>query len=333
MRLTDDMKRVVLEQRLGFVATVNADGTPNLSPKGTTTVWDDERLCFAHIRSPRTIGNLRRNPAIEINVVDPFARRGYRFAGTGAVHEGDETYRRGLELLRSRDYGAYEERVEAIVVIDVKRAEPVTSPVYDLPNVSEEEVRRSYEERYEELRATLRAPEPPLSDGVVTLRPPLPSDVPAVTRACQDPEIHRWLAFLPSPYTEDSGRYYVADAEAMWRRGRRASFVIVDADGVFLGTAALTFHDDGVASVGYWLAAEARGRGAATRATSLIARWAFDAIGVERLELTTEPGNEASQRVAERAGFTREGVLRGHLKTPDGRRDSVVFARLPDDVR
>jgi uncharacterized protein len=73
--LTEDMRRVVREQRLGFVATVCPDGTPNLSPKGTTVVWDDEHLIFADLRSPRTVANLRSNPAVEVNVVDPVARR------------------------------------------------------------------------------------------------------------------------------------------------------------------------------------------------------------------------------------------------------------------
>src|SRR5512132_2686779 len=83
--LTEDMQRVVRQQRLGFVATVCPDGTPNLSPKGTTTVWDDDHLIFADIRSPHTITNLKRNPAIEVNVVDPMVRKGYRFKGTATV--------------------------------------------------------------------------------------------------------------------------------------------------------------------------------------------------------------------------------------------------------
>ena len=83
--LTEDMKRMVREQRLGFVATVCPDGTPNLSPKGTTTVWDDDHLVFAHLYSPNTVANLRHNPAIEINVVDPVVRKGYRFKGTAEV--------------------------------------------------------------------------------------------------------------------------------------------------------------------------------------------------------------------------------------------------------
>jgi len=81
--LTQDMKRVVNEQQLGFIATVCPDGTPNLSPKGTTAVLDDNHLVFADVCSPRTIANLRLNSAVEINVVDPLCRKGYRFKGVG----------------------------------------------------------------------------------------------------------------------------------------------------------------------------------------------------------------------------------------------------------
>src|SRR5215207_1222536 len=88
VRLTDDMKRIVLEQRLGYAATVCADGTPNLSPKGTTTVFDDDHLMFADIHSPDTVRNLQRNPAIELNVVDPIVRKGYRFKGPLIRMEG-----------------------------------------------------------------------------------------------------------------------------------------------------------------------------------------------------------------------------------------------------
>jgi len=79
MKLSADMQRVVREQRLGFVATVTPDGRPNLSPKGTTGLWDDERLFFADIASPGTVANLRANPHVEVNVVDPILRKGFRF--------------------------------------------------------------------------------------------------------------------------------------------------------------------------------------------------------------------------------------------------------------
>jgi uncharacterized protein len=146
------MQRIVLEQRLAYHATVCPDGTANLSPKGTTTVYDDDHLFFAEIRSPQTIANVRANPSIEVNVVDPVARRGYRFKGTATVHEGDDVHARGLELLRERDYGAYAERVRAIVLIRVERAEPLTSPAYDLGH-TEEELVAQYTAYYASLRA------------------------------------------------------------------------------------------------------------------------------------------------------------------------------------
>lgn len=159
--LTDDMKRVVLEQRLAYHATVCPDGTPNLSPKGTTSVFDDDHLFFAEIRSPQTLANLRANPAIEVNVVDVLARRGYRFKGTASIHEGDEVYERALELLRERDYGAYEDRVRAIVLIRVERAEPVTSPAYDAGHTEAELI-----EQYVAYYAGLHSPAP--SDASAT---------------------------------------------------------------------------------------------------------------------------------------------------------------------
>src|SRR5215469_6232823 len=82
----DDMRRVVREQRLGFHATVCEDGTPNLSPKGTTAVWDDSHLFFAHLHSDQTVANICRGSQVEINVVDPFVRKGYRFKGPATVY-------------------------------------------------------------------------------------------------------------------------------------------------------------------------------------------------------------------------------------------------------
>ena len=78
-KLTAEARRVVTEQRLAFVATVCPDGTPNVSPKGTIAVWDDDHLVFADIRSPGTVANISWNPAVELNIVDPFSRKGFRF--------------------------------------------------------------------------------------------------------------------------------------------------------------------------------------------------------------------------------------------------------------
>src|SRR6516225_5711156 len=99
--LTPDMRRVVREQRLGYIATVCADNTPNLSPKGTTTVWDDDHLIFADICSPGTIENLRGNPAIEINIVDPIVRKGYRFKGRATVLDQGPLFSEVMDFYRN----------------------------------------------------------------------------------------------------------------------------------------------------------------------------------------------------------------------------------------
>jgi uncharacterized protein len=127
--LTDDMKRVVREQRLAYVATVCADGTPNLSPKATTTVWDDDHLIYADIRSPNTRKNLRHQPVLEINVVDPIARKGYRFKGRATVVSAGPRFEAGVAFYQR--HGQYYP-IKAIVFIKVERALPLTSPAYDL---------------------------------------------------------------------------------------------------------------------------------------------------------------------------------------------------------
>jgi uncharacterized protein len=141
--LTDEMKQLVREQRLGYVATISPDGTPNLSPKGSLTVWDDQRLVFADVESPHTIRNLGGNPRVEVNVVDPFSRKGFRFRGQGTVIRSGDTYWKILEMYKAE--GADVRRVRAAVLIDVLQAAPLVSPVY-LVGLTEEEVRRLWEE-------------------------------------------------------------------------------------------------------------------------------------------------------------------------------------------
>jgi predicted pyridoxine 5'-phosphate oxidase superfamily flavin-nucleotide-binding protein len=153
--LTDEMKRVVREQRLGYAATVCPDGTPNLSPKGTTTVWDDDHLVFADIRSPRTVSNLHENPAIELNVVDPIARKGYRFKGEGAVVKAGPLYDDILAFYGDLVPDATD-RIESIVLVKVERALPLISPAYDL-GLSEAEVRDRWKQHYDGLAQGDRA--------------------------------------------------------------------------------------------------------------------------------------------------------------------------------
>src|SRR5215216_6005795 len=113
--LTQEMKRVIGEQRLGFVATVCPDGTPNLSPKGTTSVWDDEHIVFADIRSPRTIANLKQNPAVEINVVDWFTRKGFRFKGSATVFETGPQFDELIAFYAQKGSADAPRRIKAVV--------------------------------------------------------------------------------------------------------------------------------------------------------------------------------------------------------------------------
>ena len=147
--LTADMKRIVSEQRLGFVATVCSDGTPNLSPKGTTAVWDDDHLIFANIRSPGTLANLRKNANVEVNVVDPFASKGYRFKGVASILESGTLYDNVLAFYRGR--GA-QSAIREIVMIRVETAQPIDSPAYDL-GLTEDQIRDRWEQYFLSLRA------------------------------------------------------------------------------------------------------------------------------------------------------------------------------------
>ena len=147
-RLDADMRRLVERERLGFYATVSEDGTPNLSPKGTTYVLDDDHLFFADVRSPQTVANVRRGSWVEVNVVDPLVRKGYRFKGPAAIHEpGSGVFADAVQ--RMRDAGStLTDRVKAIVVIEVREARPLVSPAYDDGTRTEEEIVALFRARY-----------------------------------------------------------------------------------------------------------------------------------------------------------------------------------------
>ena len=144
--LTDAVQRFVREQRLGYVATVSEDGTPNLSPKGSLTVLDDNNLVFADVESPHTVRNLTTNPRTEVNVVDPFLRKGYRFRGTASVLHTGISFWKVLEMYRAE--GADVRRIRAVVVIEVREVLPLISPVYLVGRVEEEDIRSRWQEYY-----------------------------------------------------------------------------------------------------------------------------------------------------------------------------------------
>jgi RimJ/RimL family protein N-acetyltransferase len=174
-----------------------------------------------------------------------------------------------------------------------------------------------------------------LTDGSLVLRPWRLEDVPRVARICSDPEISRWTR-VPSPYTEEHARTWIEQTVRDWDSGQgEAAFAVTDTSGEVVGAIGLRLLQEeyGVrGSIGYWVAAEARGRGVATDALKLASRWGFRQLGLQRLELVTDPANEASQRVAEKAGFRREGLLRSYLQLPNGRRDVVMFSLLAEEL-
>jgi predicted pyridoxine 5'-phosphate oxidase superfamily flavin-nucleotide-binding protein len=146
MRLDADMRRVVQEQGLGFVATVCPDGTANLSPKGTLVVWDDHHLAFLHLHSPGTVTNLVDNPSMEINVVDPLVRKGYRFKGEATVHTDGDVHDAALARYQ-RERGTDPARVRAVVLMRVDTAATLVSPAYET-GISEDEVVRRWRDHH-----------------------------------------------------------------------------------------------------------------------------------------------------------------------------------------
>lgn len=151
-QLTVDMKRIVSEQRLAFVATVCPDGTPNLSPKGTIAVWDDDHLVFADVRSPGTVANLKTNSSIEINVVDPLVRKGYRFKGTAEAIVKGEKFDEIMRFYRNRwvdtAKNSVESRIRGFVLVKVESALPLTSPAYDDKSADENSIRQQWVSHY-----------------------------------------------------------------------------------------------------------------------------------------------------------------------------------------
>ena len=180
-------------------------------------------------------------------------------------------------------------------------------------------------------------PGEPLLEEPTALRPWRDSDTSALVVACQDPEISRWTR-VPDNYDENDARAYLLQRYDAILAGTTAPFAVVTANTAELGEQLLgsisLMHLDWRhrrAEVGYWLAREARGHGHATRAVRLICRWGFRALGLERVDLLAATGNVASQRVAERAGFTREAVLRSYMRAKEGQQDMVAFGLLASE--
>ena len=183
----------------------------------------------------------------------------------------------------------------------------------------------------------VRQPDSPLSDGVVSLRPWTLDDVPVVVAACSEAEIQQWMPTIPSPYTEADARDYIRSAQIAWRDERGGTFAVVELEsGGIVGSIGMSVLDreQAVVEVGYWAAGAGRGRGLTTRALQLISRWLIEVVGAERVQLRADVLNIASRRVAEKAGFVLEGVLRSGGVNPRQHRriDYALYSLLPGEL-
>jgi RimJ/RimL family protein N-acetyltransferase len=176
-------------------------------------------------------------------------------------------------------------------------------------------------------------PSPPLANATLALRQWRHGDLAELVEACQDPEIPRWTA-VPSPYGERDAREYLARVEIDRRSGRELGLAVVDGEDRILGSCGLARFDwqDRKVEVGYWVAAAARRRSVGSAATRLLSEWAIVALGMERVELLANPVNEASRRLALRAGFTEEGLLRDYRRRKGEREDLIMFSLLAGDL-
>jgi RimJ/RimL family protein N-acetyltransferase len=179
-----------------------------------------------------------------------------------------------------------------------------------------------------------------LTDAELRLRSPAPADVEAIARICADPEIQRWTR-VPSPYTVDDARRFVLMAIGALAEGTGVHLLVVETEAPrsVLGCVGLSIDAaDRSSELGYWVAAEARGRGVASRGSRLLLRYAFDHLGVGAVRLQAAVDNLGSNAVAHRLGFRPVGVLRSSMIVgPSGdptapRGDAQLFDLLPDDL-
>jgi predicted pyridoxine 5'-phosphate oxidase superfamily flavin-nucleotide-binding protein len=145
--ITQEIKDFLNLQKLGYVATVTSDGKPNISPKGTIIGWDSQTLAFADIRSPDTMKNLKDNPNVEINVIDPLLRKGFLFEGQARIIQDDPLYD---EILSHYRENGIQSPINSIVLVDVSHVSDVTSPLYDM-GILEDEIKSKWKKHFANL--------------------------------------------------------------------------------------------------------------------------------------------------------------------------------------
>ena len=181
---------------------------------------------------------------------------------------------------------------------------------------------------------TLQYPEPPLTDAVVLLRPWQECDLPVLEQASADEYVAE-IEHLPIPFTDAGGREWINRKLGLRDAGQGWAFAIVEiASGEVVGGIGIKFrHPPDAAEPGWWVIAGKRNEGIAERAGRLLFRWALtDDTGIARIQATVEPWNLASQRLLEKLGFLREGLLRSYSAWRGSRQDVFLYSLLPDDL-
>ena len=176
----------------------------------------------------------------------------------------------------------------------------------------------------------------PLTDGTITVRAPTPSDARAHYEAVVESlgSVDRWLDWAHDGYRVEESTAFIARAAEGHEAGDLYEFFVFDADGDFLGGCGLNRLDLRFmrSNLGYWVRSSAAGRGVATKAARLLARFGFERLGLQRIEIIAATGNLPSQRVAEKVGATKEGVLRNGIRYRGKNIDAVLYSLIPGDL-
>lgn len=175
-----------------------------------------------------------------------------------------------------------------------------------------------------------------LTDGVIALRPIGPEDTPAVVEAVRESvaEIMPWMSWCTPDYDPTGARAFLSTLPTRWEQGLQYGFAITDVQtGGFLGGAGLNHINvvTRLANLSYWVRTSACGRGIATRSARLVGEFAVKQVGLLRAEIVVAVENKPSQRVAEKAGAKREGVLRNRLIVQENVLDAVMYSLTPQD--
>jgi len=178
-----------------------------------------------------------------------------------------------------------------------------------------------------------------LSDGVVLLRQPGESDIPAITAGAGEPSVAKYTT-VPHPYKQADAVWFIDHVRNGWEAGTSATFAVCDADNPSALLGMIGLHDidqtgepGGIAEIGYWLGTSARGRGLMSRAVRLLTMWGIDELGLCRINWLAAVGNEASRNVVLSCGYTFEGMVRLGMLQRGTRIDAWVGGVIAADVK